>query len=280
MSGLSLVLAAFAAGATAASATAAAAAAAAASTSSSSPASSGGDVLLSLDAPVVALFSGAAANLTADASASGGGWTTTSFADVPEHSLFPEFVDVDLGACGNLSSVALFGAGTGFPVDFSVLVADVARPRWRLALSVSGASPPPSPDAPASFALEAGALGRFVRLSVTRVSGNATGAPWAALRRLQVFGPLPSPAACPSTDPSWPPAPPACSPAVRSVSVQGLSADGADAAVVVDAPAPRLAWTLSACERGQRVSAWRVVVETAPGAADMWDSGQVNVPKG
>ena len=255
---------------------------AAATTTAAAAAAASGDALLSLDAPVVALFSGAAVNLTADASAGGEGWATTSFADVPEHSLFPEFVDVDLGACGNLSSVALLSAaaasGGGFPTDFSVLVADAAQPRWRLALSVAGASPPP-PGAPASFALAAGTLGRFVRLSVTRVSGNASGAPWAALRRLQVFGPSPSPAACASSDPSWPPAPPACSPAVRSVSVQGLRADNASAAaVVVDAPTPRFGWTLSACERGQSVRAWSIVVETAPGRADAWVSGKVGVP--
>jgi alpha-L-rhamnosidase len=274
-------------------------------------AAASGDVLLSLDAPVVALFSGAAANLTADSAAGGAGWVTTSFTDVPDHALFPEFVDVDLGACGLLSSVALFGNANGttdgFPTQFAVFVSDAVLPRWRLALNVSGAHP--SPGAPASFSLAAGAFGRFVRLSVTRVSGMnltdvaavaAASAPprvrgaalaaqqtpsaWAAVRRLQVFGPPPSPAACPSADPNWPPAPPACSPAVRSISVHGLRADAdasaAASAVIADTPAPRIAWTLAACERGQRVSAWQVLVGSAPGASDAWDSGVVNAGTG
>lgn len=245
--------------------------------------------LLSLDAPVVSLFSGAAPGVTAAPEAPGGGWLSAAFADVPEHSLFPEFLDLDLGACGDVASVVLFAnasSADGFPIDFSVFVADVVRPRWRQALAVTNATPPAAGGS-ASFTLAAGAQARFVRLAVTRVSGGlAAGAwRWAALRRLQVWGPSPSPSACPAADPSWPPLapwPPACAPAVGSVAVEGLAATtagaaGPAAAIVVDTPAPRISWTLTACERGQRITAFRVTVGSAPGLADTWDSGTVPV---
>ncbi len=47
-----------------------------------------------------------------------------------------------------------------------------------------------------------------------------------------------------------------------------------------DAAAPRLAWTLTSNQRGQRQTAFQIVVATKPGAlhpgqADLWDSGRV-----
>ena len=241
------------------------------------------DPLVSLDAPVTALFSGSSANLTADPAVAGGGWVSTAFAAVPDHAHFPESVDVDLGACALVSSITLFAAADGlggFPTAFSLALGDPQSPRWRLALSVDNATAPAA-GAPASFAVSPGALGRFVRLSVARVSGGAAPARWASLRRLQVFG---QPVQCPAADPGWPPIqpwPPVCDASVRSVTVQGLAAtDAAAAAVVVDSPAPRIGWTLAACARGEQATAFRVTVGSAPGSSDAWDSGRVAIADG
>src|SRR5437899_2585006 len=48
----------------------------------------------------------------------------------------------------------------------------------------------------------------------------------------------------------------------------------------VDAAKPRFGWQMSSSERGERQTAYRILVATSPsrlttGAADMWDSGRV-----
>ena len=73
------------------------------------------------------------------------GWNATSFAATPDHTLFPEFVTLDLGPqCFALREVVLWRplpaaqtAACGFPTNFSVAVSDNQAAAWRDALEAA-----------------------------------------------------------------------------------------------------------------------------------------------
>ena len=126
--------------------------------------------------PVSGFFSGSTGALTSDPSLPQAGWVTTAFSSVPDHSLFPDFVVLDLISSYNLSYALMFpevgptNESVGFPSDFSISVADAGEP-WILAATVSNFSFPPSSE-PVQVPLMAGTRGRFVRLSVTRANSS------------------------------------------------------------------------------------------------------------
>ena len=71
----------------------------------------------------------------------------------------------------------------------------------------------------------------------------------------------------------------ACAPA-RDLKVAGLQCEYAVNPLGVDAPRPRLSWTLDARERGQMQTAYQILVASSPDAlrkhtGDQWDSGKV-----
>lgn len=69
--------------------------------------------------------------------------------------------------------------------------------------------------------------------------------------------------------------------AAMALEPTGLRTEWLVEPTAVDDPAPRLSWGLASEERGQRQTAYRVLVATEqdrlkPGAADLWDSGKVS----
>jgi hypothetical protein len=250
------------------------------------------DVNLALDAPVKQAFSGDASSLTSS-NASASPWASTAFITTPDHSLFPEYVVIDLGECAELTSVVLVPTAppaNGFPTALTIDVADYTRQAWRVVANLTDAVQPVNGSS-LTVLLSASSQGRFVRLSVTRVGGsNASSASafssafststtssssWLNLARLQVWGSRTG--ACPTVDPDWPPQPwpPSCDPSVGAVFLSGIVAVGGADVVVVDEPTPAFTWTLVACSRGEFISGFRVTVGSAPGATDVWDSGRV-----
>ncbi len=68
--------------------------------------------------------------------------------------------------------------------------------------------------------------------------------------------------------------------AVAGVSVENLRVEYCENPVAIDAPAPRLSWQLQSKERGQRQTAYGVLVASSEellkrGQGDLWDSGKV-----
>jgi alpha-L-rhamnosidase len=57
--------------------------------------------------------------------------------------------------------------------------------------------------------------------------------------------------------------------------VDDLTTEHADRPLGTDERAPRFGWTLSSRKQGERQTAYRVLVGSAPGRADVWDSGRV-----
>jgi hypothetical protein len=248
---------------------------------------------VALNAPVIGHFSGAPNSLTASPDPTLPGWNATSFAATPDHTLFPEFVTLDLGPqCFALREVVLWRplpaaqtAACGFPTNFSVAVSDNQAAAWRDALEAA-LLPPPPPGGSLTLQLAPGTQGRYLRLRVTAVSPAcaASAGLWLQLDRLQAVG---SPTPCPGpSDASWLPTPwpPRCSPSVASLAVEGqpmLSPSASAAAppapepAVADTAWPLFTFALRACERGQRATAFYLRVGTTPGGAELWDSGRV-----
>ncbi|WP_200215088.1 family 78 glycoside hydrolase catalytic domain [Micromonospora coerulea] len=75
--------------------------------------------------------------------------------------------------------------------------------------------------------------------------------------------------------------PQAIAASASALSVTSLETEHAHNPLGIDAARPRLGWALSSSERGQRQSAYEILVATspsglAPGEADVWDSGRVS----
>jgi len=65
-----------------------------------------------------------------------------------------------------------------------------------------------------------------------------------------------------------------------ALAAAGLRCEGAAAPLGIDVAAPRLSWRVASTARGQRQTAWRVLVAASPEAlaadrGDLWDSGRV-----
>src|SRR5262249_47310273 len=61
--------------------------------------------------------------------------------------------------------------------------------------------------------------------------------------------------------------------AVSSVQVSGLLCEYLKDPLGIDTPAPRLSWALDSAERGQKQTAYQIVVSDDTG--DLWDTGKV-----
>lgn len=70
--------------------------------------------------------------------------------------------------------------------------------------------------------------------------------------------------------------PAAAAAAPSPVRLTGLTTERRTNPLAVDAARPRFGWQLSTAANGQRQSRYQVVVGTAPGRADVWDSGRVD----
>ena len=133
-----------------------------------------------LNAPVTGYFSGSTGALTAEPALLQPGWVTSAFPSVPNHTLFPDFVVLDLGAAYNMSYALLFpeidvsNTSVGFPSDFTISVAEAGEP-WVAIASIEGWPSPPPGGAPVQVPLAAGSRGRFVRLQVTRANTTVCG---------------------------------------------------------------------------------------------------------
>jgi len=213
-----------------------------------------------------------AARLT-DGESGGAGWSSKAFSAYADHRLYPEYVTVDLGRNYEIQRVVLYpggvgmAAGKGFPEDFTVQVCREGEP-WKTAVEKRGYPAPENGKAQA-FDL-AKAEGRFVKIEATRLREAEAGKYRFQLSELEVYGrekadePL------------------AVSKAAQKgeAAVTGLRCEHAVNPIGVDAEKPRLDWMLTSSARGDRQTAFRVLVASGRKAldsvqGDLWDSGKV-----
>jgi hypothetical protein len=140
-----------------------------------------------------------AAKLT-DGETSPLGWSSKAFAAYADHSLYPEFIVVDLGTNGALRRVVLYprgdgtNAGRGFPVDFTIQVCREGEP-WRMVVQKRD-YPAPQDGEAQQFELP-GTAGRYVKVEATRLRAVAPGTHRFQLAEIVVLGvtAVPSPPA-------------------------------------------------------------------------------------
>jgi alpha-L-rhamnosidase len=205
---------------------------------------------------------------------SGGlGWSSKGFSTHENHSLYPEYVIVDLGHTANIESASLRPRGDGanaekgFPVDFTIQVCEEGEP-WRTVAEKKNYPQPRSAE-PQIIEL-ANAKGRFLKVEATKLREAEPGAYRFQLAEIEIFG-KESPAA------TWKPEP--IAPATTAL-VRRLRCENRDNPVGMDAQAPRLSWWMESSARGQRQTAYRVLVASsaellAENRGDFWDSGKV-----
>jgi alpha-L-rhamnosidase len=201
------------------------------------------------------------------------GWSSKAFTAYRDHSLYPEFVMVDLGTNCALRRVVLYprgdeaAAGKGFPKDFTIQVCREGEP-WRVVVEKRDCPAPPDGEAQ-SFELE-GAEGRYAKVEATRLREIEPGAHRFQLAEISVLGEA---AASPAL---------AGQPAAGDgpTTVGRLRCENRDNPVGIDAEQPRLSWWMQSPARGQRQTAYRVMVASSEsllqqGEGDLWDSGKI-----
>ena len=201
------------------------------------------------------------------------GWSSKAFTAYPDHSLYPEFVVVDLGTNCALRRVVLYprgdeaAAGKGFPRDFTIQVCREGEP-WRVVVEKRD-YPAPSDGTAQSFELGR-AEGRYVRVEATRLREVEPGTHRFQLAEISVLGEaVASPALAGQPAAADGPA-----------TVGRLRCENRDNPVGMDAAQPRLSWWMRSPARSQGQTAYRVLMASSPallrrGEGDLWDSGKV-----
>ena len=201
------------------------------------------------------------------------GWSSKAFAAYPDHRLYPEFVVVDLGTNCAVRRVVLHPrgdgtmAGKGFAADFTIQVCREGEP-WRVIVDQRN-YPEPSKGKAQSF--ECGrAVGRFVKVEATRLREVEPGIHRFQLAEVSVFG-----ESVASLTPDSKPAV-----AKGPTTVGRLRCENRDSPVGIDAEQPRFSWWLQSPARGQRQTAYQVLVASSAALlqrdqSELWDSGKV-----
>ncbi len=201
------------------------------------------------------------------------GWSSKAFAAYPDHTLYPEFVVVDLGTNCAIRHVVLYprgdgpNVGKGFPKDFTIQVCREGEP-WRMVVKKRD-YPQPSNGEAQSFELKQ-AEGRYVKVEAARLREVTPGNHRFQLAEIQVFGKA---AASPALEMK-----PAA--ADEPTTVGRLRCENRDNPVGIDAGWPRLSWWMQSTVRGQQQTAYRVLAASSEskiqsGEGDLWDSGKV-----
>ena len=204
------------------------------------------------------------------------GWSSKAFSAYADHALYPEFVVVDMGAAAEIDRIVLYPrgdgdrAGKGFPRHFSIHVCHEGEP-WREILQKED-YPQPEDGVGQAFSFE-DLTGRYVKIEATGLR-KVDGKHHFQLSELEVFGrkianaPLETGALPAET---------------RTVATR-LRCENRDNPVGIDTPAPRFSWWMDSSRRGERQTAYRVLVasseeDLAQNNGDLWDSGTVEGDK-
>ena len=213
-----------------------------------------------------------AAKLT-DGETSPLGWRSKAFAAQADHALYPEFVIVDLETNCALHRVLLYprgdgtNAGQGFPADFTIQVCREGEP-WQVVVEKRD-YPAPVDGGVQSFDVT-GTEGRDVKVEATRLRAVEPGSHRFQLAEIAVFGETAASAPLAVQRPVT----------EGRTTVERLRCENRDNPVGIDVPQPRLSWWMRSSRRGQRQTAYRVLLASSDARlarddGDLWDSGKV-----
>lgn len=200
------------------------------------------------------------------------GWSSQAFSAYADHSLYPEFILVDLGVSVEVDRLVLHPrgdgerAGKGFPKDFSIHVCHEGGP-WREILQKKD-YPQPETGAGQSFSFE-DVTGRYVKVEATGLR-KVQGKHYFQLAELEVFGQ--KIADVPLEDEAIP--------AEALTVASRLRCENRDNPVGIDATNPRFSWWMDSSRRGEWQTGYRILVSSreellAQDKGDLWDSGMV-----
>ena len=205
-------------------------------------------------------------------------WSSKAFAGFADHALYPEWVVVDLQRHHRIEAVRLCPradaphAGQGFPEDFTIEAAHEGE-LWKVLVQKKGYAAPVKAEAQ-TFAF-APCVARFVKVQATRlrpVAGNVRQHLF-QLAEVEVLGepveapPLVAPAA-----------------AIKPATAADLRCQYRANPIGIDNPRPRLSWTMDGNSRGEKQTAYRVLVAASRAELDanqgaLWDSGKVDTDR-
>ncbi|MGD0896578.1 MAG: family 78 glycoside hydrolase catalytic domain [Thermoguttaceae bacterium] len=205
-------------------------------------------------------------------------WSNRAFAAFPDHRLYPEWIVVDLGKHFRINAVHLFpradapNAGQGFPEDFTIQTCAEGEP-WTTVVEKKGYAQPTGADAQ-KFEFPP-CVARFVKVEATRLRpvGGNLGAHFFQLAEVEVFGSVTEEPALAA------PAAPAAA-KLAPAAAANLRCEYRVDPVGIDAAEPHLSWTMDGTARGQKQTAYRVLVARSRAELDanqgtLWDSGKV-----
>ena len=213
-------------------------------------------------------------NKLTDGEKEGKGWSSKAFSVYPNHSLYPEYVVVDLGATFNISMISLWQteySGTeskGFPEDFSIQVSMEGEP-WNTVVQRKGYAVPEH-ESPSTFKFKK-TRGRFVKIEATRLSLADTGRYYFQLSEIEVFGReaknIPLEVAVVTEK-------------AESYTINNLRCEGEVNPLGIDVPNPGLSWWIESFEKDIDQKFYNIMVassqsELETGNGDIWNSGRV-----
>jgi hypothetical protein len=202
-----------------------------------------------------------AARLT-DGETDTGGWSSKAFAAHADHRLYPEFIVVDLGKNCAIGRVVLHPTadGQGFPEDFTIQTCREGAP-WRVAVERRGCESAKAAQVHSVDDIEA----RFVKVAATRLRQAEQGVHRFQLAEVEVWGQPKRADALTSEN----------VPAAEKTRPTRLRCENRDHPLGVDAERPRLSWWMESPVRGEKQTAYRVLVAStaeklAADVGDLW----------
>lgn len=204
----------------------------------------------------------------------GKGWSSKAFSLYPVHSLYPEYVVVDLGTSYEIEKISLFPrqdgemSGKGFPEDFTIQVCLEGEP-WKVITQKKG-YPVPVNGKEQTFKIE-NVKGRYVKIEATRFHVADSGRYYFQLSEIEVFG----------KEINNTPLEAGLSNVNKLVSnISNLRCENEVNPIGIDVQYPHLSWWIESTQRGFIQKAYQILVATNEdglnkGDGDIWNSGRV-----
>ncbi len=209
-----------------------------------------------------------------DGEKGGIGWSSKAFSGNSDHSLYPEYVVIDLGATYDLNKVSLFprgdGAmsGKGFPEDFSIQLCRQGEP-WKVIVQKKN-YPDLTNGNVQIFAMK-NAKGRFVKIEATRFHLTDSDRYYFQLSEIEVFGKKIASATLKV---------PVISEMKPVNSIINLRCENETTPVGMDVTNPRLSWLIESSERSIIQDTYQILVASSEirlknGEGDIWNTGRI-----
>jgi alpha-L-rhamnosidase len=203
-----------------------------------------------------------------------GGWSSRAYGAFSDHEHYPEYVVVDLETNSLIYEVVLVayrGSGSeasGFPLGFSIAVCQEGE-AWRT-IHVERDFKEPAKGEAQVFKFRNGELGRYVKVEATKLRKVASKTHRFRLAELEVFGRLQDPVSL-KLDKAH---------TGNKAAVARLRCENRENPIGMDASQPRFSWWMESSVRGQRQTAFRLLVAQDSNAlnrdiGEVWDSGKV-----